>query len=661
MQPQRLAAPASRRRMPERRIFYHCPRSATPSGGVLTIYRHVEALVRQGFAAFVLHRRQGAPMRWFDSAAPVATLDSGIAPRPPDVLVIPEGNWRLLSETASTGLQRVVFAQGWCYIYGGPEPLPEGSDWRTWGVRDVMAVSRYVQRFIRRSMGLPSALVHPGIDLEMFHPAAKRLQIACMPRKNPGDLQQIQGIFRSRFPRYRKVPFVVIDEMSQRQTAAVLAESAVFLATGYPEGCPLPPLEALASGCLVVGFAGRGGREYLRHGENCLLAADGDVLGAAHRLGRVIDLCESSALARESAAAEAGAAGIPSNAAALRQRGLATAARFSLAAGERAVQEFWRRCLAGTAEPHATVPAGRTRRARRWVGMARRVAVLSVHYRYPELLGDQLARLERCVAPTREALGLRLEFFPIVHRHSLAEVVAAAHSGCAATRFATCIDAGERLSVMPPNGGRLHGQGLAAGFELLQGRLHLEPDDLVVLLDHDTHPLDARLFARLGEALRERPELAGTGIPQWHRGHCYLHPSLLATRAATIFEMGTAAAFEVRVPPSEGSGDWHDTAEGFTAWCEGRGRALLPLRVNATRFPWTHWDSDMVPGGGACLTGEHGEAVQVGNLMHYGFEAGASLASHVWAGPLGPFRWLRLSDYDREAVFAAYLSEPLAD
>ncbi len=181
------------------------------------------------------------------------------------------------------------------------------------------------------------------------------------------------------------------------------------------------------------------------------------------------------------------------------------------------------------------------------------------------------------------------------------------------------------------------------------------------MLDHDAHPLDVRLFARLGEALRRRPELAGVGIPQWQRGHCYLHPSLLATRAATIFEMGTAAAFEVRLPPFDGSDDWHDTAEGFTAWCERRGRALLPLRVNATRFPWTRWDSDMVPGGGASLTGEHAEPVRIGNLMHYGLDAGRSLASHVWAGPLGPFRWLGLSDHGIEEVFAAYLEEPLAE
>jgi glycosyltransferase involved in cell wall biosynthesis len=46
--------------------------------------------------------------------------------------------------------------------------------------------------------------------------------------------------------------------------AAALAASHLFLAAGFPEGCPLPPLEAMACGCVVVGYAGCGGYDYLR-------------------------------------------------------------------------------------------------------------------------------------------------------------------------------------------------------------------------------------------------------------------------------------------------------------------------------------------------------------------------------------------------------------
>ena len=43
-----------------------------------------------------------------------------------------------------------------------------------------------------------------------------------------------------------------------------MRESAVFLSFGHPEGFSLPPAEAMACGCVVIGYHGRGGREYFR-------------------------------------------------------------------------------------------------------------------------------------------------------------------------------------------------------------------------------------------------------------------------------------------------------------------------------------------------------------------------------------------------------------
>ena len=91
--------------------------------------------------------------------------------------------------------------------------------------------------------------------------------------------------------------FAPIAGLSPDGVAEALRGCHVFLATGFPEGCPLPPLEALACGCLVAGFAGFGGFDYLRPigpggymppvplrevpwGGNGFYAADNDVFGA---------------------------------------------------------------------------------------------------------------------------------------------------------------------------------------------------------------------------------------------------------------------------------------------------------------------------------------------------------------------------------------------
>jgi glycosyltransferase involved in cell wall biosynthesis len=59
----------------------------------------------------------------------------------------------------------------------------------------------------------------------------------------------------------------------------------MFLALGYPEGLSLPPLEAMKSGCIVLGYSGYGGLEYMRDVKdehfdnwNMDLYPDGDIL-----------------------------------------------------------------------------------------------------------------------------------------------------------------------------------------------------------------------------------------------------------------------------------------------------------------------------------------------------------------------------------------------
>jgi hypothetical protein len=295
-----------------------------------------------------------------------------------------------------------------------------------------------------------------------------------------------------------------------------------------------------------------------------------------------------------------------------------------------------------------------------------RVAVLSVHYRYPELLADQIGRLRRCAGATREELGAELRFHPIVHAGSRPSVKQAVHAGCRASGgFAEPIDLSDRRPpVMPERELMRHGHGLAEAYRVLRRDGRLANGDLVAAMDHDAHPLDDRLFAVLGRRLAAQPDLAGTGIPQWYHGRTYLHPSFLLTRVATVDEMGEEAAFLSRQPAFRGDPDWYDTCEGFTIWCERHRRTILPLRVVSTAFPFDRWDSDMAPGGGTELTGWHGEPVRIGHLMRFGLEADRPLVSHVWASFLGPWRQDRFSPSSLtwEEALAAYLAElPIQD
>ena len=52
--------------------------------------------------------------------------------------------------------------------------------------------------------------------------------------------------------------------MSEQEVAETMRRSALFLSFGHPEGLCLANLEAMASGCKLIGYSGLGGREYFR-------------------------------------------------------------------------------------------------------------------------------------------------------------------------------------------------------------------------------------------------------------------------------------------------------------------------------------------------------------------------------------------------------------
>jgi hypothetical protein len=296
-----------------------------------------------------------------------------------------------------------------------------------------------------------------------------------------------------------------------------------------------------------------------------------------------------------------------------------------------------------------------------------KIIVLSVHYKYPALLQDQWERVRECAGPVRKSLNAELRYHPVVHGGSTRAVVEAANAvGEHDALSSSCI----HLRARPATSASAHGDSLADALLELTRTVLVHDEDLIAVMDHDAHPVDVNLFATVGEKLLAQPSLAGIGIPQWHRGHCYLHPSFLMARAEVIQQMGVETAFKVQPPRRHLP--FRDVCEGFTIWCENNGRAILPLRVNGTRFPWSRWDSDMVPEGGTELVGEHGERVRVGNLMLYGLGAERSLVSHVWAAPLRQYsRFLRLkqwltdsplgpaADFDEREVLSAYFAEPL--
>jgi Glycosyl transferases group 1 len=154
-------------------------------------------------------------------------------------------------------------------------------------VTAAMTVSQDSAEYLRFAFpGLSVSVVRNAIDASVFRlpdePPGRRL--AVMPRKRPADADQVLRLLGDRL---RGWDVVTIDGVSECETAELMRSSAIFLAFGLQEGFGLPPAEAMASGCYVIGFPAFGGREIFDPTFSSPIE-DGDVLTFAREVARAM-------------------------------------------------------------------------------------------------------------------------------------------------------------------------------------------------------------------------------------------------------------------------------------------------------------------------------------------------------------------------------------
>jgi Glycosyl transferases group 1 len=243
-------------------VYYICPvNDQTPIGGVLVLYRHVDVLNRAGVPAKIVHGVAGFRCRWFENETPIAYPPFEVTDE--DLLVVPEVVNPLLGRIAPR-VPRVSLNQN-AYLTFSGLPLEVNHSYRTSSdLLGVICISEDSRRYLEYAF--------PGIDVqrvfnsygdqEFFPPEQpKSKQIAYMPRKRAGDAHQVLSILRQRGA-LAGWEIVAIDGLHHLDVAATLRRSALFLSTIEHEGCALPPIEALACGCYVIGYTGFGGAEY---------------------------------------------------------------------------------------------------------------------------------------------------------------------------------------------------------------------------------------------------------------------------------------------------------------------------------------------------------------------------------------------------------------
>lgn len=272
-----------------RTAWFICPDYQKPSGGIRKIYRCVDIINDAGLNAAVVHSRSGFRCNWFaNTTRIVSAREAWLGSH--DVMVLPEIYDRPL-HNLPPGVRQVIFNQNVYNTLNMIEKSPAHASLYTGNPNLVLVVVVSEDNeavFASTFPKLPVQRLRLGIDPELYYSPSepKPARIAYMPRKRVADATRVVEHLK-RANALDGWEIIPIDGQSEARAAQLLRSSKLFLSFSKEEGFGLPPLEALACGCLVVGYHGSGGREYFRP-PFATAIEDGDTTAFATTVQRIL-------------------------------------------------------------------------------------------------------------------------------------------------------------------------------------------------------------------------------------------------------------------------------------------------------------------------------------------------------------------------------------
>lgn len=274
------------------KIYFICPSNKFPTGGMKQIYKQVDILNNNGFEAYVLLKNKSKNINWFENNSKVAynksiffelkkiqnptkkyligSLKNKLLPKIEEssILVFPEIYGKAIELIAPKN-KKVIFNQNCFYTFITSkidDLFLNTNQYSNAQTLATIVVSNDSKKYINFAFKNANNVfrIRIGINNKLFYNEFnKKKKIAFMPRKLEEDIIQILNILKIR-DKINDWEFICIDNKTEVEVAAILRESSIFLSFNHREGFGLPPAEAMACGCVVIGYTGIGGAEYFK-------------------------------------------------------------------------------------------------------------------------------------------------------------------------------------------------------------------------------------------------------------------------------------------------------------------------------------------------------------------------------------------------------------
>ena len=285
------------------KCYFFLPDFDKHSGGIQYVYNHVLRMREEGYNAIILHQKTGYRPEWL--ADWFETDDDGkfvdfevqyldaenLRINMEDFFFIPEGFPELMENLKNATCKKIVFCLNWFYVLNALKP---GTFWDSYGITDCMSITQSQTEYLKMIMPFLNIKNVVGqIDNTVYTPpervSDKRMQMAFIPSRDGGaKAHNVIKTFYALFPHLRFINFIELKGMDKDQFASAMRESQFYVHFDEHSSMGTAPLEAWLSDCLVAGWDGVGGREFMSD-KNTWLAPNGDVVRLALAMGHMVE------------------------------------------------------------------------------------------------------------------------------------------------------------------------------------------------------------------------------------------------------------------------------------------------------------------------------------------------------------------------------------